>query len=167
MPLASVQTYVKSLLDGTQLPLGLGTLAAYITPPDPGESTEPAVYIWGSVAKEQRQSMPRHKPGQYSTGGFVWIKHTIDLWLLYCMYEDDPNIDQSYPGVIDFIQSILRDTLMPVQNLYDQVTGQLSHLMAIGEDMTWDYAPVHSLADQRMLRFTARRTVDIKELIQS
>lgn len=111
--------------------------------------------------------MPRHKPGLYSTGGFKWIDHTIDLWLVFCAYFDDAQVDSQFPAAIDAVMAILRDTQMPVQNVADPVTGALSTIEMIGESMTWDYAPVHSLEDQRMLRYTARITVDVKELIQA
>jgi hypothetical protein len=166
MPLNSIQIYVKSLLDGVQLPLGLGTLSAFITPPDPGEGLDPMIYIWGSVAHEKRQSMPRHQPGQYSTGGFKWIDHTVDLWLVFCAYVDDNQVDSQFPVVIDAVMAILRDTQIQ-DKVFDPVTGMQSTVEMIGETMTWDYAPVHSLEDQRMLRYTARLTVDVKELIQA
>jgi hypothetical protein len=166
MPLNAIQNYVKGLLDGAQLPLGQGTLQAFITPPDPGEGTDPTIYIWGSVAHEKRQTMPRHQPGNYSSGGFKWIEHTIDLWLVFCAYADDEMVDSLFPAVIDSVMAILRDTQMQVP-IIDPVTGMKSTVEMIGEVMTWDYAPVHSLEDQRMLRYTARLTVDVKELIQA
>lgn len=167
MPLNSMQLYVKNLLDGAQLPLNLGTLTAFITPPDPGEGTDPVVYVWGSIADERRQTMPRHKPGNYSTGGFKEINHVIDLWLVYCVYAEDELVDSLYPAVIDAVCAVLRDTGMPTPLIVDQITGQGSYIQAIGEHITWDYAPVHSLADQRMLRYTARITVDVLEIIQA
>lgn len=167
MPLNAMQTYVKSIINAAELPLGLGVLQAFITPPDPGDGLDPVVYIWGSVADERRQTMPRHKPGLPHTGGFKVIDHVIDLWLVFCEYSDAQNVDSSFPAFIDSVAEILRDTLMPVLNLIDPVTGGTSDILAIGEHITWDYAPVHSLADQRMLRYTARMTVDVKEKIQA
>jgi hypothetical protein len=166
MPLNTIQTYVKSIINGAELPLGLGVLQAFITPPDPGESLDPTIYIWGSVAHEKRQTMPRHQPGNYSSGGFKWIDHTLDLWLVFCAYADDNGVDSQFPAAIDAVMAILRDTQMQVP-VFDPVTGMKSTIEMIGESMTWDYAPVHSLEDQRMLRYTARITVDVKELIQA
>lgn len=167
MPLNSMQQYVKGLLDGAQLPLNLGTLQVFITPPDPGDGTEPTVYIWGSIANERRQSMPRHQPGSYSTGGFKLIDHAIDLWLTFCGYADDEMVDSQFPIVIDAVCAILRDTLMPKINVIDEVTGQLSDILSIGEKISWDYAPVRSLDDQRMLRFTSRIVLELTEKIQA
>lgn len=162
-----MQQYVKGLLDGTQLPLGMGTLTAVITPPDPGDGTDPMAYIWGSLGDEHRQSMPRHQPGNYSSGGFKKINHTIDVWLIFCAYADDEMVDSSFPAVIDSVCAVLRDTKMPTDNIIDPVSGQSSNVLVIGEHITWDYAPVHSLADQRMLRYTARLAVDLEEKIQA
>lgn len=167
MPLNTVQQYLKSLLDQTPLPLGEGVLTAVITPPDPGEGMVPTVYIWGSVADEARQSMPRAKPGQYSTGGFKKIMHKIDLWITWFGYADDAQADSLFPAIIDSVTAVLRNTLMPVQNVVDPVTGAPSTLLAIGERMDWDYAPVHSTADQRMLRYVAKVTCTVEELIQA
>jgi hypothetical protein len=147
--------------------LNLGTLTAVITPPDPGEGTEPTAYVWGSVGDENRQSMPRHQPGKYGTGGFKIIDHTIDVWLIYCAYAEDEIIDSSFPAVIDAVCAILRDTLMPTPDIVDSITGMKSNVLKVGEHITWDYAPVHTLQDQRMLRYTARLMVELKEKIQA
>ncbi len=167
MPLNTVQTYLKGILDQTPLPLGEGTLSAQITPPSPGEGMVPTVYIWGSVAQEARQTMPRAQPGLFSTGGFAKIIHKIDLWVVWYGFADDADADSSFPAMIDAVTAVLRNTLMPVQGVVDPVTGGKSTLLAIGEKMDWDYAPVHSTADQRMLRYVAKVTCTVEELLQA
>ncbi len=167
MPLNTVQQYIKTLLDQTPLPLGEGVLSAQITPPDPGDGMVPTVYVWGSIADESRQTMPRAQPGLYSTGGFKKIIHKIDLWIVWYGYADDAQADSLFPAIIDAVTAVLRNTLMPVQNVVDPVTGASSTLLAIGEKMDWDYAPVHSTADQRMLRYVAKLTCTVEELLQA
>ena len=167
MPLNTVQSYMRTLLDQTPLPLGEGVLSARITPPDPGDGMVPTVYIWGSVAQERRQSMPRAQPGNYSSGGFKTLEHKLDLWLVWYGYADDELADSQFPAMIDTVTAVLRNTLMPVYNVVDPVTGAGSSILAIGEKLEWDYAPVHSTADQRILRYVAKITATVEELIQA
>lgn len=159
MPLNSVQTHIKGILDGIQLPLGAGNLSAYITPPDPGNGMIPSAYIWGSVAEDVRRSMPRFQ-------GFRVIKHEIDIWLIWFGPADDVNSDKAFPAIVDAVCEVLRTTPMPVLNKKDPVTGQNSNIEMIAERLRWDYSPVHSVEDQRWLCYTARIICDVREQVQ-
>ena len=167
MPLASVQQHLKSVLNGAELAVAGQVLEARITPPDPGDGMVPTAYIWGSTATEARQSMPRASPGEYSTGGFKKIVHQVDIWVVWYGYSSDPMADSAFPSVIDAVTAVLRNTLMPFRNLVDPLTGASSTLLAIGEKLNWDYAPVHSTADQRILRYVAKIGCTVEELLQA
>lgn len=167
MPLNTVQTYLKGLLDQLTLPGNLGALNAFIAPPDPGDGTQPSVYIWGSTGEEARQSMPRAAPGRPSTGGFKIVMHRVDLWVIWFGSPDDPDVDVQFPTVIDAVTAVLRTTLMPVLALADPVTGGLSDLLAVGEEISWDYAPVTATEDERWWVYTARIIAPIREKLQA
>lgn len=162
-----MQLYVKGLLDGLVLPLGQGNLQAFITPPNPGDSLDPVVYIWGSRGEERRRSMPRAQPGFFSTGAFKFITHHLDLWLVWCGYSDDEQSDSAFPAVMEAVMAALRNTQMQVLNVIDEVTGATSDIAFIGEEIDYEYAPVQSLSAQQMLRYLARLSVKIVEKIQA
>lgn len=169
MGLNTVQHYLKGILDQTMLPLDLGVLNAYIQPPNPGDGTEPGIYIWGSRGNEGRMTVPRAKPGNLATGGQKGIDHNVDTWLVWLGPANDPQQDVLFPAVVDTVMAVLRNTpiLDGTQYAPDPVTGQLSQLLDVGERMEWEYSPVRAVADQRYLRYDARITVNITEIIQA
>lgn len=158
MPLNTVQTHIKGVLDGLALPTPNQQLSAYINPPDPGNGTQPSAYIWGSIAEDVRRSAPRYQ-------GFRVINHEIDIWVIWF----GPNAcgaDTDFPSIIDAICQALRSTAMPVLNAKDPKTGQNSNIEMIAERLRWDYSPVHSVEDQRWLVYTAKIICDVREQIQ-
>ena len=47
MPIASTLGFIKSLLNGLEMPGGIPNMACYITPPDPNVEAEiPTCYAW-------------------------------------------------------------------------------------------------------------------------
>lgn len=169
MPINTVQYYLKGILDQVQLPLDLGTLSAFIQPPNPGDGTSPGVYIWGSRGDESRMTVPRAQPGDLTTGGEKGVQHNVDAWIIWLGPANHPQQDVQFPAVIDTIMAVLRNTpiLDGTQYCPDPVTGQLSQLLNVGERMNWEYAPVRAVADQRYLRYDARITIEIEEIIQA
>lgn len=160
MPLNTIQTHLRSVLNGLALPLDNGNLTAYITPPDPGNGMEPSCYIWGSIAEDLRRSAPR---GQ----GFRVIMHEVDIWLIWFGPSDCGETDLTFPSIIDAVCQQLRVTAMPVLDIKDPVTGQNSNIEMIAERLRWDYSPVHSVEDQRWLVYTARIICDVREQVQA
>jgi len=160
VPLNTVQQLLKGVLDQLQLPGSAGVLTAYISPPNPGNGMDPAVYVWGSTAEDIRRSMPRGL-------GFRVIKHEIDLWLIWFGPADDQASDVAFPAIVDAVCQRLRVTPMPVLNAKDPLTGQNSNIEMIGERLRWDYSPVHSVEDQRWLVYTARIICDVREQVQA
>ena len=53
------------------------------------------------------------------------------------------------------------------QTASDHDPNPISQLLNIGERMSWEYAPVRAVADQRFLRYDARLTIEIEEIIQA
>lgn len=157
------------MLDQLVLPLDLGTLTAYIAPPNPGEAAEPAIYIWGSTADERRDSIPRAAPGDLSTGGWKVITHRVSMWLIWFGPSDDTNADVLFPAALDAVCATLRNVpiLDQTQHASDPVTGQVSDLLNVGEQLSWEYAPVRATADQRYLRYDAQITAVIQEWFQA
>jgi hypothetical protein len=169
MPLTTIQTYAKNLLDQTPMPLGLSPMAAYITPPNPGVAEVPTLYIWDAEGEERRESMPRAKPGAafLTTGAFKFLEHKLEMYVTMVDYSDDIAVDSNFPACVDAVLAVLRNTLMPVLNLPDPVTGLLSDITAIGERMRWRQGVPRSLNDQRMLWYVCWLQVDVLEKIQA
>ena len=167
MSLNSVQMYVKSLLNGLALPYtSEGTLSAYISYPLPVDEASPICFIWGADIDEHRQTAPRAQPGQPSTGGFKDVVYLLDVWLMHAELNDDPNADSMFPVVIDTIAKTLRNTQLGVQ-LTDSVTGDVSTIKAIGEDIKTQYEGARTMEDERMLQYMARLQVKIVEKVQA
>lgn len=169
MGINTVQWYLKSILDQVALPLNLGNLDAFIQPPNPGDGTEPGIYIWGSRGDEARATLPRAAPGDLSTGGQKILNHDVDAWIIWLGPAVDPQADVLFPAIVDTVMAVLRNVpiLDRAQYATDPVTGALSQLLNVGEHMSWEYAPVRAVSDQRYLRYDARITINIEERIQA
>ncbi|MGH8921017.1 MAG: hypothetical protein ACRD0H_22240 [Actinomycetes bacterium] len=176
MPIAAAISFVKGLLDGLPMPGG-GTpnLAAYITPLDPNvESDIPTCYVYpipGRAGTEQRKggdggTFPRNS-GPGTPSGFKTLDHTIGIWVVWFMADDDPDADLLVPGFMDaMMESLRRAWPMPVI-LTDPWTGGETLLMNTGETMYYELLPPHATRDQRFNRYDAIITVPMKEQIQA
>lgn len=174
MSLNSVQLFVKNTLDGMLLPLQLGNLTAYISPPDQSDGTEAGAYVWGSRGDESRRATPRAQPNDLPSGAWKCAEHHLDIWLIWIGSIEDPNtdpreVDQQFPLIIDAVRAKLRNTplLDYAGVLTDPVTGEVSHLLNLGEQISWDYAPVRAVADQRLRRYDAQLTCSAEEWFQA
>lgn len=165
MPLVTVQTYIKSLLDGLIIPgpAGIGPLEAFIQPPDPNEGPQPAAYIWASGGREFRQAMPRNT-GPGTPAGWKNVHPDIEIYLTWFDYADEPYVDTAFSAVIDTIMQRLRTSPDPA-TVTDPNSGLVCELAGVGEDMTWQALSVSSTADQRWLRFDALLLVPFTEFI--
>lgn len=170
MPINSTSTYLLSLLDGLPLPGPAGAegnLAVYITPPDPGNLEVPTAYLWPVGGEEKRLTPPRAGGPNVTEPGWKHIIHRVPLFLAWVGVADDPTADTNFPAVVDAIMAALRPSEDEVL-ITDPVTGQISSLLlGIGEDMAYEIAVVHTLADQRLLRYDARLTITVNEYFQS
>lgn len=169
MPLATVQSYLKTKLDGLNLPAGLGTLTAFIEPPISDDGAGANLYIWGSHGDEKRLTVPRAQPSNLASGGDKEIKHMADLWLIWFGSVEDPSVDNQFPSILDAVMAVLRNVALldDAQYAVDPVTGQTSNLLNVGENMSWEYAPVKALEDQRYRRYDARISVEVIEIFRA
>lgn len=170
MPINSCQTYLLGLLQGLPLPGPAGArggLQVFITPPDPGNLTVPTCYIWPMGGEEKRLTPPRAGGPNVEVPGWKHIMHRVPLFLAFVGVANDPTADTNFPAVIDAVMAALRPSEDEVL-ITDPVTGQISSLLlGIGEEMGYEYAVVHTLADQRLLRYDARLTITVNEYFQS
>jgi len=169
MGINTVQGYLQGALNGMTLPLNLGTLAAYVLPPVPGDGGIPTAYIWGSRGVEDRLATPRAAHGAPTTGGTKELVHQVDVWLVWHGSTEHPQASLQFPAIVDAVLATLRN--LPILDAQahatDPATGALSQLMDCGESMGWEYGPAHATEDQRMLRFDAQITVTLHENIQA
>ena len=117
MPIASVNAFVKSLLDDIGMPAGLPAMAAYLNPPDPNvEASFPSAYILSAAGPEKRLAGPRNT-GPGTSSGQKTISHEVRVLVVYEIANDDPDADtlreyeQFGRRQVEFIHSLdaLRD----------------------------------------------------------
>lgn len=142
-----VQTHVKSLLDGLELPYTYPNLVTYITPPNPGKLPGPAAYVWATTGSNRRQTAPRGP-------GFRRTDWSVSIWLMAPGIGTDPNADTKFASVIDTVIDALVTATMPIM-INDPVSGAQYQMLALGEEFTVQQSPVHALADQRLLMYEA------------
>ena len=175
MPINTAMQYVYNALYQLPLPGDIGTLDDYITPYNPNdEAKPPGAYVWGSRGSETRGgnvgTVPRAAEGNLASGGNKRLDHSVDVWLVWFgPNATDPAADTAFPSILDAVMARLRNVSLvdASQHAVDPVTGQLSSLLAVGEDMTWEYGPVRATANQRALRYDALVTCAIVEAIQA
>jgi len=169
MPVVSALTYVQGLINGIPVPgtAGLsGPLVALITPYDPDESGEARAYVWPASGNENRLAFPRNT-GPNTPAAWKNVYHNIEIFLTWFDNSDtDADVDTSFPALIDAVMDVLRTSTDP-QLVTDPYTGRQSQMVNLGEDQNYEYIPPHSTADQRQLRFDARITTRLLELIQA
>ena len=157
MPITSVLTYVKTVLDDLPMPGGAENLAAYITAPDPNEEAKPpTAYVWFPDGDESRNpdkggTIPRNT-GPGTPSGFKPFSHVIDVWLDWFQADDDPQADSIFPGIVDAVMFALRTSPDSV-TLYDPYNPNVvSTLYNLGEDMHYS-SDVSATADQAYDRY--------------
>lgn len=171
MPLLSVQTYVKNLIDGLIINDGIPALTAYITPPTVEDLDGPRAYVWGARQKVHRQSMPRTAPNNASTAGFKFFDYTVDIYLVYLTNPDVASNDTDFPLIIDTVLSQLWNTTMPVfidasGNVVPSGGVGISQILNIGEEWDLDYPPEKTPATLRMLYYTCRIGMMVQEAVK-
>lgn len=168
MPINTVTTYIRDMINGTTPPgdTGLsGPLVALITPYDPDESGDARAYIWPTTGGETRRAIPRNT-GPNTPAGWKNLRHSIDVFLTWFDSDSDPDADINFPALIDYVMDLLRTS--PCDEVaYDPETGRPSHLINVGEVMNYEYVPPVSMEDERQLRYDAKITVPVLELFQA
>ena len=93
MTLNAVQLYLKESMQGLQAPLYTQQLLVLIEPMIPGhiDLDQPQLYIWGAAWKDQRDSIPRGRPGKVvkgvpqlepGTSGWKYRRYSISFTLI-------------------------------------------------------------------------------------
>lgn len=167
MSLVTVQTWIKTRLDGLVIPgpADVGALEAFITPPDPRDDPPPAAYIWPANGSETRQSFPRNT-GPGTPAGWKNSRPNMQVYLTWFDSAGDPYADNAFPSVIDAVMHALRTSPDPAE-VTDPNTGEVSWLAGVGEEMSWQGLGITAVADQRWLRYDAMITVPFIEFINA
>jgi hypothetical protein len=168
MPVNTVHRALLEILDGLILPGTTGTLAAFITPPDPRDDPPPAIYLWASRGSERRQALPRgNTPGAGSLAGWKEIDHIVEGYLTWFGEDTDPDADTNFPAVLDAVMFALRTSGQSPLYTSDPLTGLQSDLVDIGERIEYELVPPRSTANQRYLRYDALLTIHVLEFFQA
>lgn len=165
MSIVTVQTWIRDQLNGLIIPgpAGIEPLEAFITPPDPNEEPPPAAYIWPSNGSEDRQAVPRNT-GPGTPAGWKNFRPRMDVYLTWFNSDSDPYSDIAFPSVVDAVLHRLRTSPDPAEAV-DPNTGEVSWLMGVGEEMSWQNLGVTATADQRWNRYDALIQVPFLESI--
>jgi len=169
--LNSMQMYMKEILNGLSLPNQSQTLTAYVAPPVPGVLTGPTVYIWGAEWDDKRQSFPRignavmPSPSN-AVSGFRVINWSMYLYVYQQLLSNDPNADQSFPLVVDAIVNLLHTTPCPTYAT-DPTTGVQTEILAIGEHIHAQLAPVQDVGNQGFVLYDAMIVCDVREKVNA
>lgn len=171
MPIVSVQTYVKNLLQGLTPPgkTGIhGAISALVTPLDPDVNPDgiARVYVWPATAPEKRIAMPRNNAAIGSVGGFKQLKHDLHIFLMWMDIPQDTTSDVNFPELIDFVMNVLRTSGNPTL-FTDPGTGNQSQIVNLGEDMTYEFVPPRTLDPQLMRRYDAWIRCSLLEIFQA
>ena len=121
--------------------------------------------MWPARGPEKRLAMPRNT-GPGTPAGWKQLKHDLQVFLLWMDYQDDPQADVNFPLLIDYVMMLLATAPNPAQ-VTDPETGQVSQMVNLGEDMTYDFVPPRTLEPQMMRRYDARIQCTLLELFRS
>lgn len=164
MPLCSVQSYIKNMLDGLQIPGSAQTLEAFITVPAGANLDGPMAFILGGRLTGRRQTAPRGKAFKH----LAWV---VDVYLAYETNPNSPTVDVEFPQIVDAVMLQTWQTTMPLfLDPYGNPTTPgapgSSQIISIGEDFELELMPDRTPATLRMLYCGARLGLDVYEAYQ-
>ena len=162
MGLNAVQQFAKAALNGLNSPQ-LQPLTAVIEPPPSTQvGNKPIAFIWAADGHQQRQSMPRTKPG--GTGGYMKWVWKVDVGITVLMHVADDTVDSAFPLLLDQIVALMN--LIPLtQFIMDPDTAVQSQLLAIGEVIDLSYARVRTTGPTgaQAVKFAGSMTLEVQE----
>lgn len=173
MPVATTLAFVRSLLDGQNLPGSASRLDAFIKAPDPKtDAKNPAAYVWLARGTVRRVSGPRSQPPanliqMTPQGPRGWKRYTHNIGIYLTWFDDtyDAQADSAFPTVLDWVMMILETCRMP-QNITDPSTGDtFAQLINLGRDLDYEYVTPRSTASQRLDRQDAYITAPTDEWV--
>lgn len=171
MSITSIQGFLLSLLNGLELPYGVPSAQAYITPPDPRVQAKiPAIYIWPSDGQENRSgelggTIPRNT-GPGTASGTKGLLHQFDIYVTWFSSNSGRQQDPVFPAIVDTIMLALRTCQPNPAPLTDPNTGITSTVYNIGEQQKYRIG-VESTADERWLRYDALIELPIWEIVNA
>jgi hypothetical protein len=89
----------------------------------------------------------------------------VDVYLAYLDSADSPDLDSTFPLIIDAVMARFWTTTMPLK-ITDTETGQKSQILAVGEQWDLEYPPERLPATMRMIWSVARLGMEIVEAVQ-
>jgi hypothetical protein len=171
LSILTCQQFLQSLLDGLELPYGVPSAQAYVTPPDPRVQAKiPAIYIWPSDGRENRSAelggtIPRNT-GPGTPSGTKGLLHSFDVYVTWFSPNSGKQADPVFPAIVDTIMMALRYSQPNPAYLTDPNTGITSTIYNVGEDQRYRIG-VESTADERWHRYDSLLSVNVWEIINA
>jgi hypothetical protein len=171
LSIVTVQSFIRALLDGLEMPANVPAAEAFITPPDPRVKAKvPAIYIWPSDGQENRSgglggTVPRNT-GPGTASGTKGLLHQFDIYATWFSANQGKQADPLFPGIVDTIMMALRTSQPNPYEATDPYTGQVSSIDNVGEVMKYRIG-IEATADERWLRYDSLIQCSIWEQIRA
>jgi len=171
LSILTCQQFLQSVLQGLELPYGVPSAQAFITPPDPRVQAKiPAIYIWPSDGQENRSSelggtIPRNT-GPNTPSGTKGLLHQFDIYITWFSSNSGKQADPVFPAIVDTAMAALRYSQPNPVELTDPNTLQTSTIYNVGENIRYRIG-IESTADERWLRYDSLLQVAVWEIINA
>lgn len=169
--IVTVQSFIRSLLDGLEMPASVPAAEAFITPPDPRVKAKvPAIYVWPSDGQENRSgelggTIPRNT-GPGTPSGTKGLLHQMDVYVTWFSANQGKQADPLFPGIVDTIMLALRTSQPNPAQVTDPYSGIVSSICNVGESIKYRIG-IEATADERFLRYDALCQVSVWEIINA
>lgn len=166
-----MQSFLRALLDGLEMPASVPAAEAFITPPDPRVKAKvPAIYIWPSDGQENRSkelggTIPRNT-GPGTPSGTKGLLHQFDIYVTWFSANQGRQADPLFPGIVDTIMLALRTSQPNPAEMTDPYTGQVSTIYNVGEQIKYRIG-IEATTDERWLRYDSLLQCSIWEIINA
>ena len=167
----TIQSYLRAILDGLEMPASIPAAQAFITPPDPRvQAKVPAIYVWPSDGQENRSTelggtIPRNT-GPSTPSGTKGLLHQFDIYVTWFSANQGRQADPLFPGIVDTIMFALRTSLPNPAEMTDPFTGQASTIYNVGETQKYRIG-IEATADERWLRYDSLIQCSIWEILNA
>ncbi len=169
--IVTIQSYLRSLLNGLEMPASVPAAEAFITPPDPRVKAKvPAIYIWPSDGQENRSgelggTIPRNT-GPGTPSGTKGLLHQFDIYVTWFSANQGKQADPLFPGIVDTIMGALRYSLPNPAEMTDPYTGLVSTIYNVGEVLKYRIG-IEATADERFLRYDSLIQCSVWEILRA
>jgi hypothetical protein len=160
MPRLSVLQFIASTLDGLTSAQFQPAIVS-IMPQVPGDADPgvPQIMVWAHEERERRRTFP-HGQGQKQ------LDHDVTLYVLVIDEPDASDADTSFSALLDAIAAKLRG-ITQNQQITDNLSGQVSWIVAAGEDIHTRVDAIRTTKDERYVIFQATVTTTVQEQLQA